>query len=607
MITERKRKKFLPYFLLSIVFFYLFHCLFVFYQKAPDLSSSTDMLGIAKFDWLINNFTYKVFLNIHFTSFSILTGLVGVVIALMAFLRVSDTGVYRHGEEQGSARFATVKELLSFRDKEPENNMIFTKNGQMGLFNKRLPYPKQLNKNSLVVGIPGDGKTFTYVKPNIMQENSSFVITDPKGLLVREVGSMLENDGYTIKVFDLVNLTNSDTFNVFNYMKSELDIDRVSEAIVDGTKKSDKQGEDFWAQAELLLMRSLLGYLYFDSQISGYTPNLSNVSDMLRNIQRIDKKKPSPVEKMFEALDKELPDNYACKQWELFNNNFQSETRTSVLAVASARYAVFDHKEVKTLIERDTMEMDKWNIERTAVFITIPETNKAFNFLASLMFAMMFDVLTHQADDMLQGLIHQDKELLHIQFIIDEFANIGKIPNFNEVLASIRSREMSAKIIIQAISQLQAMYHNDWKTIINNCATILYLGTQDKETMEYFSMRSGKQTINVKNRSVSRGRNGSMSESNQIQMRPLMTPDEIARIGVDEALLFIAKQNVLKDKKASVFDHPKAKELANHHTDDNWYQYKRYMTDIAEWQSNVDESQLKTYYDFDVSSVEHSA
>lgn len=607
MITERKRKKFLPYFLLSIVFFYLFHCLFVFYQKAPDLSSSTDVLGIAKFDWLINNFTYKVFLNIHFTSFSILTGLVGVVIALMAFLRVSDTGVYRHGEEQGSARFATVKELLSFRDKEPENNMIFTKNGQIGLFNKRLPYPKQLNKNSLVVGIPGDGKTFTYVKPNIMQENSSFVITDPKGLLVREVGSMLENDGYTIKVFDLVNLTNSDTFNVFNYMKSELDIDRVSEAIVDGTKKSDKQGEDFWAQAELLLMRSLLGYLYFDSQISGYTPNLSNVSDMLRNIQRIDKKKPSPVEKMFEALDKELPDNYACKQWELFNNNFQSETRTSVLAVASARYAVFDHKEVKTLIERDTMEMDKWNIEKTAVFITIPETNKAFNFLASLMFAMMFDVLTHQADDMLQGLIHQDKELLHIQFIIDEFANIGKIPNFNEVLASIRSREMSAKIIIQAISQLQAMYHNDWKTIINNCATILYLGTQDKETMEYFSLRSGKQTINVKNRSVSRGRNGSMSESNQIQMRPLMTPDEIARIGVDEALLFIAKQNVLKDKKASVFDHPKAKELANHHTDDNWYQYKRYMTDIAEWQSNVDESQLKTYYDFDVSSVEHSA
>ena len=607
MITERKRKKFLPYFLLSIVFFYLFHCLFVFYQKAPDLSSSTDVLGIAKFDWLINNFTYKVFLNIHFTSFSILTGLVGAVIALMAFLRVSDTGVYRHGEEQGSARFATVKELLSFRDKEPENNMIFTKNGQMGLFNKRLPYPKQLNKNSLVVGIPGDGKTFTYVKPNIMQENSSFVITDPKGLLVREVGSMLENDGYTLEVFDLVNLTNSGTCNVFNYMKSELDIDRVSEAIVDGTKKSDKQGEDFWAQAELLLMRSLLGYLYFDSQISGYTPNLSNVSDMLRNIQRIDKKKPSPVEKMFEALDKELPDNYACKQWELFNNNFQSETRTSVLAVASARYAVFDHKEVKTLIERDTMEMDKWNIEKTAVFITIPETNKAFNFLASLMFAMMFDVLTHQADDMLQGLIHQDKELLHIQFIIDEFANIGKIPNFNEVLASIRSREMSAKIIIQAISQLQAMYHNDWKTIINNCATILYLGTQDKETMEYFSMRSGKQTINVKNRSVSRGRNGSMSESNQIQMRPLMTPDEIARIGVDEALLFIAKQNVLKDKKASVFDHPKAKELANHHTDDNWYQYKRYMTDIAEWQSNVDESQLKTYYDFDVSSVEHSA
>lgn len=606
MITEKKKKKFLPYFLVSFVFFYLFHCLFRYFQSAPDVSSSTDVFGVGKIDWLINNFTAKVLLNFGFTALSILSGLVGVVVVLMAYLRVSDTGVYRHGEEQGSARFATVKELLTFRDKEQENNMIFTKNGQMGLFNKRLPYPKQLNKNTLVVGIPGDGKTFTYVKPNIMQENSSFVITDPKGLLIREVGSMLEKDGYKIKVFDLVNLANSDTFNVFKYMKSELDIDRVSEAIVDGTKKSDKQGEDFWSQAELLLMRSLLGYLYFDSQLSGYTPNLSHVSDMLRNIQRTDKKKPSPVEKMFLALDKALPDNYASKQWELFNNNFQSETRTSVLAVASARYAVFDHESVKKLIERDTMDIDKWDIEKTAVFITIPETNKSFNFLASLMFAIMFDVLTHQADDMLQGLVHQDKELLHIQFIIDEFANIGKIPNFNEVLASVRSREMSIKIIIQAISQLQAMYHNDWKTIINNCATILYLGTQDKETMEYFSMRSGKQTINIKNRSVSRGRNSSMSENNQTQLRPLMTPDEIARIGVDEALLFIAKQNVLKDKKASVFDHPKANELANHHSDDNWYKYQRYMTDISEWQSNVDESQFKTYDDCDVSSVEHS-
>ncbi|HFI0715090.1 TPA: VirD4-like conjugal transfer protein, CD1115 family [Streptococcus suis] len=588
---QNRQKKFWPYLLLSLFLAYIFSSVVVFYSNVPIEVQPLEIISLKRIEWMIDNYSAFPFIPSQITPTSLCAGIVGFFIGLILFLRIGDNGIYRHGEEQGSARFATVKEMATFRDKESEMNMIFSKNSWMGLINKRLPYSRQLNKNVIVIGLPGDGKTFTYVKPNIMQTNSSFIITDPKGLLVYEVGDMLEKAGYTIKVFDLVHLSNSNTFNVFSYIRSELDIDRIAEAIVDGTKKSDQQGEDFWVQAELMLMRSLLAYLYFDGELNGYTPNLSNVADLLRNLQREEGKEdiPSPVERMFEDLEKRLPNNYANKQWQLFNSNFKSETRTSVLAVLSARYSVFDHEQVKQMVATDTMEIEKWNTEKTAVFIAIPETNKAFNFMASLMFAMMFEILTHKADDILQGKIETDKPLLHVQMIIDEFANIGRIPNFNEVLASVRSREMSCKIIVQAINQLKSMYKNDWQTLVNNCATLLFLGTNDEETMKYLSTRAGKQTINLKNRSITRGRNGSMSESHQTHQRDLMTPDEVARIGVDEALVFIAKQNVFKDKKASVFDHPRAKELADGPKDANWYHYKRYMSDIAEWLESIDQ------------------
>ena len=278
----RKRKHLLPYIILGLFFFYGFHWLVKLYQSAPGV---TDPLNpFSKYAWVINNLETKNWLDLQFNQFSLIGGALGFVLPFFIYLRVGDNGVYRHGEERGSARFATVKEIATFRDKVFENNMILTKNGFIGLFNKLLPYDKQLNKNTLVVGLPGDGKTQNYVKPNLMQMNGSYIVTDPKGLLVHEVGSLLAKNGYKIKVFDLVHLANSNTFNIFNYMKSELDIDRVTEAIVDGTKKTDNQGENFWLTAELLLTRALIGYLYFDSQLDDYTPNLSMVADMLRII-----------------------------------------------------------------------------------------------------------------------------------------------------------------------------------------------------------------------------------------------------------------------------------------------------------------------------------
>lgn len=594
MVTEQKKRKFLPYLIIGLVIFYVVHWLVKLYANAPA-TEGVVLFDSARLDWMIANWSTKSLIDFSFTQPSLYGGGIAFFIVLMFYFRINDKGRYRYGEEYGSARYATVKEIASFRDKEPENDMIFSQNGRMGLFNKRLPFNRQLNKNTLTVGLPGDGKTFTFVKPNLMQMNSSFVITDPKGLLVRETGKMLEANGYKIKVFDLVNLTNSNQFNVFHYMHDELDIDRVASAIKEGTKVSDNIGEDFWNKAEILLMRALIGYLYFDGKVLGkYEPNIGQVSDLLRNIQREDEDIPSPVERMFEELEEELPGNYANRQWELFIKNAEGKTASSVRFISSTVFSSFDHEAVRKLTARDSMEMEKWQTEKTAVFIAIPETDKSFNFIATTMFAMMFRQLPMTADEILQG-NHptcEPEDLLHIRLILDEFANFGRFPNFTETLSSVRSREISIDIIIQAISQLKTLYKDQWETIFNNCATLVYLGTNDKETMNYFSMRSGKQTINVKNQSKTRSTQGSSSESIQTIQRDLLTPDEVARIGVDEALIFISKQNVFRDKKTNVLQHPRAKELANSPSDANWYRYIRSMNDMDDWDANVNHERL---------------
>lgn len=576
------RKPIWPYLVVGLFCFILTQSLYHYYQLSTE---AVPFMGMLRLNWLLENLSLFSIV-ISFESETLMAGFIGFVVPMIVYIS-GDRSSYRHGEEQGSARFATLREMKRFEDQDIDKNMIFTKQVKMGLFNFRLAYNVQLNKNVIVIGLPGDGKTFTFVLPNLMQLNSNFVVTDPKGNLVHETGKMLEKNGYAVKVFDLIRLKNSDRFNPFHYMKSELDIDRISEAITEGTKKSEHMGEDFWVQAELMLQRALIGYLYFDSrdpqtEVQLYMPNLGHVADLLRGVYREDPDVPSPVEQMFEELEELQPGNYAYKQWRLFQN-FKGETRNSVVAILSSRYSIFDHDDVRNLISDDTMEIDTWNTKKTAVFIAIPETNNAFNFLSSILFAVGFEVLTHKADDILQGRVpgYSRKNLRHIQFILDEFAQIGRIPNFTQVLSSIRSREMSIKIILQAVNQLEALYKSDWKTIFNNCATHVFLGTNDKDTMEYYSTRSGKQTIRTRSTSKTHSyRNGSSGENKQIQGRPLLTPDEVARIGVDEGLVFISKQNVFKDKKASVYDHPNQVEIASSPGDNNWYDYQRLGTDI---------------------------
>ncbi|HGD2962984.1 TPA: VirD4-like conjugal transfer protein, CD1115 family [Streptococcus agalactiae] len=600
MMTNTSKKRPKPYIFLGLFLFILFHFLMRRVELEPLTDGIIDPIGLGRLATVLKHPIQNPLALITFSPKSLLCGLLGGAIAFFYYHRTSDLGTYRYGEEHGSAKFTTAEELAKFRDSDPDNDMIFTQNAYMGLFNKRLAYEVQLNKNTLTMGLPGDGKTRAFLKPNIMQANASFVITDPKGLLVHEVGHLLKEKGYKIKVLDLVTLSNSNHFNVFNYMTSENDIDRVSESIVNGTKKTDNQGEDFWAQAEMLLIRSLIGYLYFNDKVLGESktgPNLGKVADMLRHLKRENPDVESPVEILFKNLEAKLPGNYACKQFDLFMANFKGQTLLSVLAIASSRFSVFDHEAVRDLIKDDNMDIESWQTQKTAVFIAIPETDRTYNFLANLLFVTMLRVLPMTADEILQGRSksYQPSDLLAMRLLMDEFAQIGKIPYFVESQSSVRSRGISIDIVLQAMNQLKAVYRDDWKTILNNCSVLLYLGTNDEDTMKYFSMRAGKQTIQQKNNSQNYGPQGSSSDSTQSIQRDLMTPDEIARIGVDEALVFFSKQNVFKDKKFRIETHKNYNMLAESPADkDKWYSYNMDNADIEEFYENVKKPNVTT-------------
>lgn len=538
-------------------------------------------------EWLVAHF-FEGFTKGSFGG--LLTGFALFLVGLLFYVKGNDRGIYRNGEEHGSARMATVQELLKYRDKIPENNMILSKNFHMGLFNKRLPQKLQKNKSTLVLGDSGAAKTLSFIMTNIMQGNASFVVTDPDGGLIHVLGKLLtKNFHYKIKVLDLNTLMNSDQFNVFNYIKTELDIDRVLEAITEGTKEGEQQGEDFWIKAEALLIRSFIAYLWFDGKDNHYTPHLGMIADMLRVVKRQDPKVPSPVEEWFEEQNEKRPDNYAYRQWTLFNDLYEAETRASVLGIASARYSVFDHDQVRNIVRQDTMEIDKWNEEKTAVFIAIPETNSTYNFIAAIFMATIMEELRFKSDQVRLGkrLLAKGRTLLHVRFLIDEFANIGRIPNFEKALASFRKREMSFAIILQSLAQLRKMYKNNWEEIVDNCSTLLYLGGDDPKTLEFLSKRLGKQTISVRDPHGQRGH-----QRGKPQSRDLMTLDEIASIDGDECLVFVKKEHGLRDRKYYAFEHPQAQYLAQNPGDENWYDYKRYMSELEQWKDEVAPEQI---------------
>lgn len=562
--------------------FYFGHTLYKTYENAQG------KLIFDKLSWLIDNLsTYKP-IDFIYTQGSFGAGSMFLIFYILLYMRFTlNKYRYRVGEEYGSARYATKEEMKTFEDEIEDNNIIFTENAKMGLYNKRLPYDKQLNKNVVVIGGPGSGKTFTFVKPNAMQLNGSKVFTDTKGLLVRELGNLFKQNGYIVKVFDLINFINSNQFNIFKYINKESDIDEVVETTVNATKKSDNKGEDFWIQGELMITKALIAYLYLDSKINGYEPSLPQITDLIRNLEREDPEVESVVEMMFEELNEQMPNNYAYRQFQLFNKNFSGETRKSVLAIIASRFSVFEHDEVRELLQRDTMEIETWNTQKTAVFINVPEVNEAYQFISSLLFSTIFKTTIKTADDIIQGKVN--KILYHLEIYGDEFAQLGKINNISKYLAVIRSREISLKIILQGLPQLDMIYgKEEAKSILSNCETLLYLGTNDKDTIEYLSFRAGNETIDDRNYSENRNSTsgGSTLQHSKLK-REILTPHEIATININEALLYIGKQNVFRDNKYNVNMHKNKKYLANSPKDDTWYRYKIYRSEYEEWLDNV--------------------
>lgn len=574
-------KKLLFFILLFGLAFYVGHTFAKTYEYAEG-SMFTE-----KLNFVLDNFSKYRFIDFTLTKNSMNMGFLTMLLVFILYLRFKGNNKkYRSGEEHGSAKYLALEELKEFEDSLEENNIIFTNKAKMGIYNDRLPYNKQLNKNIIVLGSPGSGKTFTYIKPNAMQLNGSKIFTDTKALLVREVGNLYEQNGYKVKIVDLINFINSNQFNVFKYIKKETDIDRVAEQIVQATKKSDNSGEDFWLQAESMLMKALIGYLYFEQQITGKESSLPDITELIRHIDRVDPEEPSVLEMLFEEQNRKLPNNYAYRQFQNFNMNFAGETRNSVKAIITARFSVFEHEEIRRLLEVDNLEIDTWNLEKTAVFINMPEVNDAYQFISALLFSTIFEETIKTADKVLQGEIN--KKLLHIQVLGDEFAQVGKINKLSNYLSVIRSREISLNAVLQGLPQLELIYgKEEAKSIINNCDTILYLGTNDKDTMEYLSFRAGNETIDDKNYSENRGRHGGSSLQHSKIKREILTPHEIATIDISEALLYIGKQNVFRDRKASVNNHKYAQLLANSPNDETWYIYDRYMDDVEKFTKNT--------------------
>ncbi|WP_354017342.1 VirD4-like conjugal transfer protein, CD1115 family [Enterococcus rotai] len=582
MQTYKKELK--PYLILACILFLLGFSVGNFFYLLPgyDYSSKLNYLFTRELLPYVESSFFSFFITPSFLGFG--TGFLGFFSGLLMYVYDNDRGIYRNGEEYGSARYATNEEMKKYEDEIPQNNKILSKNVKVSLFNSRLPIKLQKNKSDLVIGDSGAAKTLSYIKTNIMQRNCSFLLTDPDGGVVHEVGHLLEEDHYNIKILDLNTLTNSDKFNVFKYMKTELDVDRVLEAVTEATKKGDQQDIDFWPKAEGLLIRSFIAYLWFDGQDNDYLPHLGMIADMLRFVKRKDPKVPSPVEEWFEEQNERHPNNYAYKQWSLFNDLFEAETRASVLGIAAARYSVFDHEQVVDLIRDDTMDIDSWTEEKTAVFIAIPETNDAYNFISALFMATVAEQLRVKSDAVRLGkrFLRKGKKLLHFRFLMDEFANIGRIPHFEKLLTTFRKREMSFAIILQSLNQLQAMYKNSWENIVNGCASLIFLGGDEEKTAKYLSNRIGKQTLSIRKHNISKGRGSGGSENRDKLGRALLDESEVTKIDGDECLVFITKEHVFRDKKFYAFDHELAYLLGNEPGDENWYTYKRYRNEEEE-------------------------
>lgn len=496
-----------------------------------------------------------------FPSFSPFDLLIGLLCAgalhLTVYVKGKNAKKYRHNEEYGSARWGKPEDIAPFVDESFRNNILLTQTERMTM-SSRVPNPKYArNKNVLIVGGSGSGKTRFWLKPNLMQMHSSYVITDPKGSVLVECGQLLQKGKYRIKVFNTINFHKSMRYNPFAYIHSEKDILKLVNCLISNTKGDGKSNDPFWEKAETLLYTALIGYIHYEAHEE--EKNFSSLVDMLNKmeVRENDESFKNPIDQMFERLAKREPTHFAVRQYQKFKLA-AGKTLKSILISCGARLAAFDIAELREITAYDELELDTLGDTKTALFLIMSDTDSTFNFLISMVYTQLFHLLCEKADDVYGGRLP-----VHVRCLIDEAANIGQIPNLEKLVATIRSREISACLILQAQSQLKALYKDNADTIVGNMDTVLFLGGKERTTLKEMEEMLGKETIDMYNTGESRGREVSHSLNYQKLGKQLMSMDELAVMDGNKCILQVRGVRPFFSDKYDITKHPMYKYLSD--------------------------------------------
>ena len=494
-----------------------------------------------------------------------------VIVRLIIYTKGKNAKKYRRGTEYGSARWGGADDIKPYTDPVFENNIPLTQTERLTM-NSRPKQPKYArNKNILVIGGSGSGKTRFFCKPSLLQAHSSYVCTDPKGTLLPEIGTFLERKKYRIKCLNLINFRKSMRYNPLAYIRSEKDILKLVNALIMNTKgEGEKSSEDFWVKAERLYYSALIGYIWYEA--TEEEKNFITLLDLINasEAREDDETYQSPVDLLFSQLEEREPDHFAVKQYRKFKMA-AGKTLKSILISCGARLAPFDIKELRDLMEYDELELDTLGDQKTALFVILSDTDSTFNFVAALMYSQLFNLLCDKADDFYGGRLP-----VHVRLILDEFANIGQIPNFDKLIATIRSREISASIILQSQSQLKTIYKDAADTIVGNCDSTLFLGGKEKSTLKEISELLGKETIDLYNQSENRGSQVSHGLSYQKLGKELMTQDELAVMDGGKCIFMLRGVRPFLSDKYDLTQHPNYRYTADADPK-NVFDMERYM------------------------------
>ena len=505
----------------------------------------------------------------------LLIGIVGgIALRLVVYFKARNAKKFRQGVEYGSARWGNAKDIEPYVDPIFENNVLLTETERL-MMSGRPKQPKYArNKNILVIGGSGSGKTRFFVKPNLMQMHSSYVVTDPKGTVLVECGKMLLKNGYKVKVLNTINFKKSMHYNPFAYIRSEKDILKLVNTIILNTKGEGQQsGEDFWVKAEKLYYTALIGYIWYECVEE--EQNFTTLLDMINasEAREDDEEFKNPVDLMFDELEEREPDHFAVKQYKKYKLA-AGKTAKSILISCGARLAPFDIKELRDLTSYDELELDMLGDEKTALFVIISDTDDTFNFIVSIMYTQLFNLLCDRADDVYNGRLP-----IHVRCLLDEFANIGQIPKFEKLIATIRSREISASIILQSKSQLKAIYKDNADTIEGNCDTTLFLGGKEKTTLKELAEVLGKETIDLYNTSDTRGTSQSYGLNYQKTGKELMSQDEIAVMDGGKCIMQLRGVRPFFSNKFDITKH-KQYHLLSDYDEKNAFDIEKYVKNL---------------------------